>query len=73
MTGLQIATTALAMLGKLAVSAAFTSVYLMSSELFPTVIRNSAMACCEMATDVGSTLSPYVTDLVSVPLNVAKW
>ncbi|XP_076439518.1 organic cation transporter protein-like isoform X2 [Babylonia areolata] len=34
------ATTTLAMLGKLGVSASFTAVYLISAEIFPTVIRN---------------------------------
>ena len=60
------------MLGKLGASASFTAVYLMSSELFPTVIRNLGMACCAMANDVASSVSPYVVDLVSLCHCVGK-
>ena len=54
------------MLGKLGISAAFNSVYLMSGELFPTVIRNFGMGCSSTVARVGSAVSPYIADLVSL-------
>ena len=54
------------MLGKLGSSASFIAVYLMSSELFPTIIRNLGLAFSAMSADVGNTVSAYVADLVSV-------
>ncbi|XP_076466620.1 organic cation transporter protein-like [Babylonia areolata] len=55
--------TALAMVGKLGISAAFSSLYLVSAELFPTVIRNFALGCSSTAGRVGSLTSPYIADL----------
>ncbi|XP_076439510.1 organic cation transporter protein-like [Babylonia areolata] len=60
---LQWVTTALAMLGKLGISASFTAVYLISAEIFPTVIRNLGMGCSSGCGGIGSILSPYVADL----------
>lgn len=50
----------LEMLGKFGVTAAFCIVYAVSSELFPTVIRNTAMGCCSMAARVGTIISPFI-------------
>uniref|UniRef100_A0A665VGR6 Solute carrier family 22 member 4 n=1 Tax=Echeneis naucrates TaxID=173247 RepID=A0A665VGR6_ECHNA len=50
----------LEMLGKFGVTSAFCVVYAFTSELFPTVIRNSAMGCCSMAARVGTILSPFI-------------
>ncbi|XP_041808727.1 solute carrier family 22 member 4-like [Chelmon rostratus] len=50
----------LEMLGKFGVTAAFCVVYTVTSELFPTVIRNTAMGCCSMAARVGTILSPFI-------------
>ncbi|XP_076469523.1 organic cation transporter protein-like isoform X2 [Babylonia areolata] len=60
---LQWVTTALAMLGKLGISASFTAVYLISAEIFPTVIRNLGMGCSSACGRIGSIVSPYVADL----------
>ncbi|XP_070183864.1 organic cation transporter protein-like [Littorina saxatilis] len=60
---LEWATTALAMVGKLGISASFTSIYLISAELFPTVMRNFGMGCSSTLGRVGSVSSPYVADL----------
>uniref|UniRef100_A0A3P9HBY6 Solute carrier family 22 member 4 n=1 Tax=Oryzias latipes TaxID=8090 RepID=A0A3P9HBY6_ORYLA len=50
----------LEMLGKFGVTAAFCVVYSVTSELFPTVIRNTAMGCCSMAARIATILSPFI-------------
>ncbi|XP_061926129.1 organic cation/carnitine transporter 2-like [Entelurus aequoreus] len=50
----------LEMLGKFGVTAAFCVVYTVTSELFPTVIRNTAMGCCSMAARIGTIISPFI-------------
>ncbi|XP_076439513.1 organic cation transporter protein-like [Babylonia areolata] len=60
---LQWITTALAMLGKLGISGSFTAIYLITAEIFPTVIRNFGMGCSSGFGRIGSIVSPYVADL----------
>ena len=55
---------ALAMIGKMGVSASFTIIYIFSAELFPTVVRNSAIGWGSVFARVGGILSPYIADLV---------
>ncbi|GAA6230518.1 solute carrier family 22 member 4-like [Lates japonicus] len=50
----------LEMLGKFGITSAFCIVYSITSELFPTVIRNSAMGCCSMAARIGTIISPFI-------------
>ncbi|XP_068600773.1 solute carrier family 22 member 4-like [Brachionichthys hirsutus] len=50
----------LEMLGKFGVSASFCVVYAVSSEAFPTIIRNTAMGCCSMVSRVGSIIAPFL-------------
>ncbi|XP_061747472.1 organic cation/carnitine transporter 2-like [Nerophis ophidion] len=50
----------LEMLGKFGVTSAFCVVYTVTSELFPTVIRNTAMGFCSMAARIGTILSPFI-------------
>lgn len=50
----------LEMLGKFGVTASFCVVYAVSSELFPTVIRNMGMGCCSMAARIGTISSPFI-------------
>ncbi|XP_056099062.1 solute carrier family 22 member 4 [Rhinichthys klamathensis goyatoka] len=52
--------TLLEMLGKLGVTAAFCVVYAVTSELFPTVVRNMAMGTCSMMARIGSIVSPFI-------------
>ena len=40
--------------------------YVMSPELFPTVLRSFGLGSCSMMSRIGGLASPYVADLVSV-------
>ena len=62
---MQSVTTALAMLGKCAATAAFSIIYVFSAELFPTVVRNVAMGTSSCFARLGAMLSPFIADLVS--------
>uniref|UniRef100_A0A3P8TV33 Solute carrier family 22 member 4 n=1 Tax=Amphiprion percula TaxID=161767 RepID=A0A3P8TV33_AMPPE len=50
----------LEMVGKFGITAAFCVVYAVTSELFPTVIRNTAMGFCSMAARIGTIISPFI-------------
>ncbi|KAI3373253.1 hypothetical protein L3Q82_006562 [Scortum barcoo] len=50
----------LEMFGKFGMTSSFCIVYAVTSELFPTVIRNTAMGCCSMAARVGTIFSPFI-------------
>lgn len=54
---------ALAMFGKFCASGSYAIIYLYSSELFPTSIRNSLMGSCSMMARVGSMMAPLVLDM----------
>ncbi|CAF0803311.1 unnamed protein product [Brachionus calyciflorus] len=56
----------LAMSGKFCASAAYAIIYLYTSELFPTSIRNSGMGACSMMARIGSMIAPKINDLSSV-------
>uniref|UniRef100_A0A096MAW1 Solute carrier family 22 member 21 n=1 Tax=Poecilia formosa TaxID=48698 RepID=A0A096MAW1_POEFO len=47
------------MLGKFAVSTAFAVVYAYTAELYPTVLRNTAIGTCSTASRIGSIIAPY--------------
>ncbi|KAJ8348031.1 hypothetical protein SKAU_G00266200 [Synaphobranchus kaupii] len=51
--------TALEMVGKFMFSVAFTIVYAFTAELYPTVLRNTAVCACSMASRLGSISAPY--------------
>ncbi|KAH3738631.1 organic cation transporter protein-like [Dreissena polymorpha] len=50
----------LAMVGKLCITAAFGVVYIMSAEIFPTVVRNAGMGSSSAIARVGSMIAPYI-------------
>ncbi|KAH9492222.1 hypothetical protein Btru_029262 [Bulinus truncatus] len=53
-------TIALAMIGKFGAAGSFGTIYMYSSELFPTIIRNSALGASSSWARVGAMLAPYV-------------
>ncbi|XP_060068380.1 organic cation transporter protein-like [Ylistrum balloti] len=59
---LQALTTTLAMIGKLGAAAAFAIIYIYSAELFPTVVRNSALGASSCVGRIGNIAAPYIAD-----------
>ncbi|KAK0064416.1 organic cation transporter protein [Biomphalaria pfeifferi] len=55
--------TVLAMIGKLCSSACYAILYILSAELFPTVIRNSGIGFCSVFENIGGMISPYIADM----------
>ncbi|XP_011869932.1 PREDICTED: organic cation transporter protein isoform X2 [Vollenhovia emeryi] len=53
----------LACLGIVGMSVSFTTVYLFSGELFPTVVRNVGIGSSSMCARVGSIVAPFVVSL----------
>ncbi|XP_038564895.1 solute carrier family 22 member 5-like [Micropterus salmoides] len=49
----------LEMMGKFAVTTAFAILYAYTAELYPTVLRNTAVGTCSMASRIGSIIAPY--------------
>ncbi|XP_049447050.1 solute carrier family 22 member 5-like [Epinephelus fuscoguttatus] len=61
---------ALEMMGKFAVTTAFAIVYAYTAELYPTVVRNTAVGTCSMASRIGSIIAPYFVYLRSYSVSL---
>ena len=69
--GFQTATTVLSLLGKALVCIAFAVVYVHSSELFPTEVRNVGLGTASMCARISSLAASYVGGpLVNLPVSV---
>jgi OCT family organic cation transporter-like MFS transporter 4/5 len=66
----QVIIVSLAMIGKFSASAAYAIIYLYSSELFPTSVRNTGMGACSMMARVGAMVAPKINDLSSISPNL---
>ncbi|KAM9130657.1 solute carrier family 22 member 4 isoform 2-T2 [Pangshura tecta] len=49
----------LVMLGKFGITSAFSMLYVYTSELYPTIVRNMAVGATSMSSRVGSIIAPY--------------
>jgi hypothetical protein len=58
--------TAIAMLAKIAVAGSFAIIYNFTAELYPTVVRNSAVGLCAMAARSSGMVTPQIILLVRV-------
>jgi OCT family organic cation transporter-like MFS transporter 4/5 len=56
------------MVGKLCITGAFGAVYVLSAEIYPTVIRNTGMGSSSAVARVGSMIAPYIAKSVCTVL-----
>lgn len=61
--GLYSLAVALEMIGKFSVTAGSSLMYVYTSELFPTVLRNTGTAVCSILSRVGSSVAPFLFQL----------
>ena len=53
-----------AMIGKVSIASSYQVIYLFSTELIPTEVRQYGLGSCNVMARMGSILSPYITDLL---------
>uniref|UniRef100_A0A665VFA6 Solute carrier family 22 member 21 n=1 Tax=Echeneis naucrates TaxID=173247 RepID=A0A665VFA6_ECHNA len=58
------------MTGKFAVTTSFAVIYAYTAELYPTVLRNTALGTCSMAARIGSIIAPYFIYLRSYSISL---
>lgn len=61
---------ALEMTGKFSLSTAYAIVYAYSAEIYPTVLRNTAIGACSMAARIGSITAPFFIHLRSYSVSL---
>lgn len=55
--------TAMGCIGMMGISMSFSIIYVYTTEMYPTVLRNSGMGVSSMIARVGSMISPFITQL----------
>ncbi|XP_068187375.1 organic cation/carnitine transporter 2-like [Antennarius striatus] len=60
----------LEMIGKFSVTTAFSVMYAYTAEVYPTVLRNTALGTCSMASRIGSIIAPYIIYLRSYSVSL---
>ena len=60
MRGLNTARLVMAMIGKLCASLSFSTLYLWTFELFPTVVRSQGLILCQIAGRFGAVAAPFI-------------
>ena len=50
----------MAMIGKAGATISFNGMYIFSSEIFPTEVRNVGVGSCSMAARISGLIAPYV-------------
>lgn len=65
------AATLVALLGKSAASGSFTSIYVLSTELYPTRMRTAGLSCGSMFGKLGASLAPPLSALLPFPTALA--
>lgn len=61
-------TLAIVFLGKFCISGSFAIIYNYSAEMFPTVVRNTALGVGSMCARLSAALTPLITLLVRITL-----
>jgi hypothetical protein len=56
--------TVLALISKFSISFTFNGMYIITAELYPTVVRSSAVSVCQTLARFGSIISPNIQLLV---------
>ena len=56
----------LSMMGKLAITSSYGTVYIFSAELYPTTVRNVGMGASSMSARLGGIICPYINMLSDI-------
>ena len=54
----------MALIGRFAITAAYSSAYLYSTEIFPTSLRSIGLSFCTLVGRIGAVLAPYIASVV---------
>ncbi|XP_059476468.1 organic cation transporter protein-like [Neocloeon triangulifer] len=68
-----VAILAAAMASRFFISAAYSVITLFTSELFPTVTRNTALGTCTTFAQIGSISAPFLVEMTDVGASIPTW